>query len=220
MGYLDHAADEIAAFLAEGRRLAFVPFALHDHEGYGAKVRERLAPLGIEVTTVRADGSGAEAIGAADAVFVGGGNTFRLLDRLQRKHILDLIRKRSGGGMPYIGSSAGSVIAGPTIRTTNDMPIMQPASFDSLGLVPFQLNCHYLDVDPASTHMGETRETRLREFHEENDTTIVGLREGAILRVEGDDIRLRGNAGARIFVKGSEPAEHPPGADLSFLASR
>jgi len=116
--------------------------------------------------------------------------------------------------MPYIGSSAGSNVAGPTIRTTNDMPIVQPPSFDALGLVTFQLNPHYLDPDPSSKHMGETREERILQFLEENDTPVVGLREGAMLRIEHGETMLRGSSGARIFRKGLEPFEISPGARL------
>ena len=117
--------------------------------------------------------------------------------------------------MPYLGASAGTNIAAPTIRTTNDMPIVQPATFDALGLVPFQINPHYLDADPASRHMGETREERLREYLEENEAPVLGLREGAWLRVEGEAATLGGANGARLFRRGAEPVELPPGADLS-----
>jgi dipeptidase E len=131
--------------------------------------------------------------------------------------VLPLIRKRVAEGMPYTGASAGSNLACPTIRTTNDMPIVEPPSFDALGLVSFQINPHYLDPVPGSTHMGETRETRIREFHEENDLVVVGLREGAMLRVEGDLVELRGRAGARIFRPGQEPVEVVPVAEIQTL---
>jgi dipeptidase E len=119
--------------------------------------------------------------------------------------------------MVYSGASAGSNLACPTIKTTNDMPIVQPPSFDALSLVSFQINPHYLDPVPGSTHMGETRETRIREFHEENETTVVGLREGAILRVEGDSVLLEGLAGARVFRRGQEPVEVSPGTEIGPL---
>jgi dipeptidase E len=213
-GYLDHAMEAILLFLGSSRRIAFVPFALRDQAGYTSKARERFGREGVEVAGVSADAAGAAVIEAAEAVFVGGGNTFRLLDRLQRCGLLEAIRKRALGGMPYLGASAGSNIAAPTIKTTNDMPIVEPASFEALGLLPFQINPHYLDADPASRHMGETREDRLREYLEENETPVLGLREGAWLRVEGASLRLGGANGARIFRRGREPEEVPPEAAL------
>jgi len=215
--YLDHALGAILPFLGGARRLVFVPFALRDWTAYTAKVRERFAPAGIEVQGLTEDSGGSAALEKAEAVFVGGGNTFRLLDRLQRSGLLDILRQRAAAGMPYLGASAGTNIAAPTIRTTNDMPIVQPASFSALGLVPFQINPHYLDADPSSRHMGETREERLREFLEENDTPALALREGAWLRVEGDRARLEGANGARIFRRGAEPEEVAPGAALDHL---
>src|SRR4029077_1426690 len=183
-GYLDHVLREIDGFLGEIRRLVFVPFALKDQEGYGAKARGRLAAIGVEVATLTADEAGRGLAAGAEAFFTGGGNTFRLLKTLQDSGLLPILRERALAGAPYLGSSAGTNIAAPTIRTTNDMPIVEPASFEALGLVPFQINPHYLDPDPGSTHMGETREQRIREFHEENAAPVVGLREGAWLRIE------------------------------------
>jgi len=203
-GYLDHAEPFLREFLGERRRITFVPFAAHDHDAYVAKVRERLARMEIEV-------NGPESIDDTDAIFVGGGNTFRLLKTLYERNLLDVIRDRVRNGIPYVGSSAGSAIAAPTIMTTNDMPIVRPPSFDSLGFVPFQINCHYLDADPQSTHMGETRETRIREFHEENATPVLGLREGSMLRREADSLRLLGEKTARLFRAGQEPVEVAPG---------
>jgi dipeptidase E len=156
----------------------------------------------------------ARAIDHAPAIFVGGGNTFRLLKTLANARLLDAIRNRVLDGMPYAGASAGSNLACPTIRTTNDMPIVEPVSLNALNLVPFQINPHYLDSS-ASTHMGETRETRIMEFHEENAWPVVGLREGAMLRVEDDRIELRGRAGARIFRRGQDPVEVLPPKELS-----
>ncbi len=215
--YLDHAAEEIADLLAGVRRVLFVPFALRDHRAYWSKARERLGRLGLEVDRLEEGPEGRDLASSAEAVFVGGGNTFRLLHRLQRSGLLDDLRRRALAGAPYLGASAGTVIAAPTIKTTNDMPIVQPASLDALGLVPFQINCHYLDADPASTHMGETRETRLLEFLEENETAVVALREGAMLRLEGGAISLLGAAGARIFRRGAAPLEAAPGASLDDL---
>jgi dipeptidase E len=216
-GYLDHVLGEIDDFLGPVRHLLFIPFALKDREGYGARVRDRLAAIGVDVSTLTADEAGRRRVRAAEAVFTGGGNTFRLLKTLQAAKILPILRERGLGGMPYLGSSAGTNIAAPTIRTTNDMPIVQPASFKALGLVPFQINPHYLDADPSSTHMGETREQRLREFHEENEVPVVGLREGAWLRIEDGRATLGGTRGARIFRREEEPEERGTGDSLDDL---
>jgi dipeptidase E len=194
-----------------------VPFALRDWAAYTARARERFARAGIEVDAATADVHASGALEKAEAVFVGGGNTFRLLDRLQRSGLLEIMRRRAMAGMPYLGASAGTNIAAPTIKTTNDMPIVQPVGFSALGLVPFQINPHYIDADPSSRHMGETREERLREFLEENEIPVLALREGAWLRVEGDQATVEGTNGARIFRQGAEPAEVAPGAVLDDL---
>lgn len=215
-GFLDHVLEEIDGFLGEVRSLAFIPFAQKDREGAGGRVRDRLAAIGVEVAIVTADESGRKLLQSCEAAFTGGGNTFRLLKTLQDERMIPILAERGIAGMPYLGSSAGTNIATPTIRTTNDMPIVQPASFDAIGLVPFQINPHYIDAHLA-THMGETREQRLKEFHEENETVVVGLREGAWIRVEGDKATLGGANGARIFRPGQEPEERKSGADLSDL---
>lgn len=223
-GYLSHATDAVLGHLA-GRALTFVPYALADHETYTSTVREALAPHGIEVIGLHQHADPAAAVAAAEAVFVGGGNTFRLLAHLQAASLLDPLRERVRNGMPYMGASAGTNIAGPTIRTTNDMPIVQPTSFTALGLVPFQINPHYVDADPASTHNGETREQRLREFLEENDAAVLGLREGTWLHVSGDVARIGGTAvspraaGPAILVERALGAEEVSG-DVSALLSR
>lgn len=205
--YLDHPEPEIRSFLGARRRVAFVPFAAHDHSAYTAKIRERLGRMDLDVIAV-------DDLDRADAIFVGGGNTFRLLKTLYECDLLDAIRERVRAGLPYLGSSAGTVIAAPTMSTTNDMPIVQPQSFASLGLVPFQINPHYLDVDAQSTHKGETPEERIREFLEENSTPVVGLREGTMLRVEDDTTTLLGLRPARIFRRGHDPVEVEPRCTL------
>ena len=215
--YLDHAMADIRDFLGGVKRITFVPFALADHAAYTAKARERFAREGIEVTALSADRARTSGLEAAEAVFVGGGNTFRLLRALQATGHVEALRARVEAGMPYLGASAGTNIAAPTIRTTNDMPIVQPASFDALGLVPFQINPHYIDADAASRHMGETREERLREYLEENDRPVVGLREGAWLRREGGSLRLEGRNGARVFRRGADPENVAPGTSLDGL---
>jgi dipeptidase E len=219
-GYLDHAQTAIAELFRGARRVAFVPFAIADQAGYFDRARRRIQDLGLEAERVGEGAPGARAIDRADGIFVGGGNTFRLLDRLQRSGLVAPIIARVAGGMPYLGASAGTVIAAPTMMTTNDMPIVRPATFEALGLVPFQINCHYLDPDPASPHMGETRETRLREYLEENDTPVVGLREGTWLEVAGSGaalrVHLRGPLPARVFRRGADPIECPPDTALDM----
>jgi dipeptidase E len=219
--YLDHAETEIRRLLGGGSvRVAFVPYALYDRDAYEARARGRFAEMGYSLESVHAARRPSDVIDGAEAIFVGGGNTFRLLKSLYDWNLLDAIRKRVASGIPYIGSSAGSVVAGPTLKTTNDMPIVQPPSFEALGLVNFQINAHYLDPDPASTHMGETREVRLREFLEENDTPVAGIREGSMIAVDAVEVWLRGTTGARVFRRGAEPVEIVPGSSLAAFESR
>lgn len=216
-GYLDHAEAEICDFLGKTGHVLFVPFALHDRDGYAANARRRFEAMGFGLDSIHEAADMRQAVREAESVFIGGGNTFRLLQALYQEELLSLIKERAEGGMPYIGSSAGSVVACPTIGTTNDMPIVKPPSFKALGLVSFQINAHYLDPDPASTHMGETREERILQYLEENDTTVVGLREGAIIRMEHGTAVLKGSSGARVFRKGEQPIELSPGATLDGL---
>lgn len=219
-GYLDHAETEIRSFLGAVKRVLFVPFALHDRDGYTATAQKRFEKMGYELSSVHNASDPRQAVNDTDAVFIGGGNTFRLLKALYDFDLLDSIRERVAAGMPYTGSSAGSNVAAPTIKTTNDMPIVEPPSFNALGLVSFQINPHYLDPDPNSKHMGETREERLRQFLEENDTPVAGLREGAMLRIENGETILKGSTGARIFRKGFEAVETLPGANLNAFLNR
>jgi dipeptidase E len=215
-GYLDHAESEIRSFLGDAKRVLFVPYALFDQDKYATNAQQRFQKMGYELTSVHTAENPVTAVNETDAVFIGGGNTFRLLKALYEFDLIEAIRKRVSNGMPYIGSSAGSNVAAPTIKTTNDMPIVQPPSFNALGLVSFQINPHYLDPDPNSKHMGETREERIVQFLEENDTPVVGLREGAMLRIENGETILRGSTGARIFRKGMQPSEILPGARLDI----
>jgi dipeptidase E len=182
-GYLDHAETEIRDFLGRIERVLFVPFALHDRDAYAKRTRERFASLGYHLESIHQASDKQQAVRDGEAIFIGGGNTFRLLKDLYDFDLLSVMRERVESGMPYMGSSAGSNVAAPTIRTTNDMPIVEPPSLNALGLVPFQINPHYLDPDPNTTHMGETREERILQFLEENETPVVGLREGAMVRV-------------------------------------
>ncbi len=194
-----------------------MPYALFDRDKYAATAQRRFEKMSFALTSVHDAADPLQAINETDAVFTGGGNTFRLLKALYDHKLLDPIRRRVEGGMPYIGSSAGSNVAGPTIRTTNDMPIVEPPSFNALGLVSFQINPHYLDADPDSTHMGETREERIMQFLEENETPVIGLREGAVLRIEQGTTTLRGSSGARLFRKNQAPEEFTPGAQLDLI---
>jgi dipeptidase E len=190
---------------------------LHDRDDYAAKAKARFAAIGYSLESAHKIDNASKAVEQTDAIFIGGGNTFRLLKALQDLELLEPIRRKVKSGAPYIGSSAGSNVAGPTIKTTKDMPIVQPCSFDSLGLVPFQISPHYLDPDPNSTHMGETQEERILQFLEENETPVVGVREGAWLLIENGAVTLKGETGARIFRRGPPPVEAAPGAEISKL---
>jgi dipeptidase E len=203
-GYLDHPEPFMRVFLGDARRVAFVPFAAHDHDAYTARVRERLARMELDVISI-------DDLDRAEAIFIGGGNTFRLLKTLYNRDLLNPIRDRVRAGLPYLGASAGTVIAAPTMQTTNDMPIVEPPSFAALGLIDFQINPHYLDSDPQSTHRGETREERIREYLEENAGPVVGLREGSMIQVENGVTTLFGEKTARLFRRGEEPGEIEPG---------
>ena len=218
-GYLEHAAAEIQNFLGDKGRVLFIPFALADHDGYASRARQSFATMGHELVSLHDAVDKQQAVNDAEAIFIGGGNTFRLLKALYDFDVLELIKRRAVEGMPYIGSSAGSNVAAPTIRTTNDMPIVEPPSFNALGLVSFQINPHYLDPSPDSTHMGETREERILQFLEENETPVVGLREGAMLRIEEGSVMLKGSTGARIFRRDQSPTETLPGTNLNDLLS-
>jgi dipeptidase E len=216
-GYLDHVEVEIRNFLGDARKVLFFPFALHDCDAYAIKANERFAAMGSSLQSVHTVRDPRMAIEQTDAIFIGGGNTFRLLKALQDLELLDPIRHKVKSGAPYIGSSAGSNVAGPTIKTTKDMPVVQPRSFNSLDLVPFQISPHFQDPDPDSTHMGETQEERILQFLEENATPVVGVREGAWLLCENGNVILKGTTGARIFKRGAAPIEAKPGDNIVDL---
>lgn len=184
----------------------------------GGRTRRRLknayAKMGLSVTSIHDVSTLPRAVSEAEVIFVGGGNTFRLLKGLHDHDLLDPIRQRVAAGVPYIGSSAGSIVAYPTLKTTKDMPVVQPPSFEALGLVPFQISPHYLDPDPASTHMGETQEERIMQFLEENEVPVVGLREGSILLVREGAVVLKGPNSARIFRRGENAVEVFSGSNL------
>ena len=216
-GYLDHVEQQIKSFLGSARKVLFFPFALFERDSYVAKAKARFAAMGYSLETAHAVLDPHEAIEQTDAIFIGGGNTFRLLKALEDLDLLDPIRQKVKSGAPYIGSSAGANVAGPTIKTTKDMPIVQPRSFVSLALLPFQISPHFQDPDPDSRHMGETQEERIVQFLEENETPVVGIREGAWLVCENRAVTLRGEAGARIFRRGEVPVEAKPGDNIIDL---
>jgi dipeptidase E len=217
MGFLEHAADAIAATLGGRDRLLFVPFASGDHDTYTTTMRRAMAGLDVQVTSLHEVDDATRAVRDAEAVFVGGGNSFRLLRTLNRLGVLDVLRRAVTGGIPYLGASAGSNLVCPSIRTTNDMPIVEVPALTALGLIPFQLNPHYLDPDPRSAHQGETRPQRIEEFLDENDIPVLGLREGSWLQVSGQQAILSGASTGRLFRREAPPAEVPAGTDLSFL---
>lgn len=220
-GYLQHAMTPMRSLLGTIDRVTFIPHAAVTvtYDEYVAAVREALQPAGISVQSVHETDNPTAMLGEAKALVVGGGNTFRLLERLYAEKLIDFIAARCKAGVPYVGWSAGSNIACPTIMTTNDMPIIQPPRLTGMGLVPFQINPHYLDRNPNG-HQGETREQRINEFTELNrNVDVVGLREGSALRIEGSTIELIGNVSARTFRYGRAPREIRPGDSLSFLLS-
>jgi dipeptidase E len=214
----EHARPELEAFLAGTTTVHFIAHALHDRDAYAAAISEQLSTYGVRTIAVHRLEHPVAEIAEAKVVFVGGGNTFRLLAGLQQDGLLDPIRSRvQAGNLRYLGSSAGSNLAAPTIRTTNDMPIVAPRNFGAFGFLPFQINPHYLDADPQSTHMGETRALRIQQFLEENDVPVMGLREGAWLRRSGARLSLGGLTGAVLFRRGRPPAAYGEGGNLGFL---
>jgi dipeptidase E len=219
-GYLEYPQSEIKDFLgASVKRVLFVPYAsvIKTFDEYAEVVRAPFKAMGYELDSVHRFTNAQEAVRSASAIIIGGGNTFHLLRCLYENALVETIRERVLNGMPYIGWSAGSNVACPTIRTTNDMPIVEPPGLNALGLVPFQINPHYMDEHPAG-HQGETRAQRIAEFIEANrGVHVVGLREGSMLRVEGSTIRLRGTLQARVFISGEEAGEYKPEDSLEFL---
>ena len=219
-GYLEHAEAHIRAFLGTAvTRVLFVPYAAVriTFDEFTAMVAQRFTAMGYAVDPIHRERSPKAAVRKAQAIVVGGGNTFQLLATLHAKRLVEAIRARVRGGAPYIGWSAGANVACPTMRTTNDMPIVEPKSLKAAGLVRFQINPHYLDTHPEG-HGGETREERLLEFIAANPGVFVaGLREGSILRVEEGHIALIGEKPVRIFLHGRAPWEVGRKGDLQFL---
>ena len=222
--YLEYLMPTLETFFSGCQSLLFIPYARPggmSHDDYTDRVRTAFAKVNLKVDGLHefeSRGIGtAEAIQKAEAIFTGGGNTFLLVAQLYKYKVMDVLAETIKKGTPYLGTSAGSNITGLTMQTTNDMPIIYPPSFQTLGLIPFNLNPHYLDADLQSKHMGETRETRIREFHQFNSVPVLGLREGSWLSVLGDQIVLKGQLKARLFRQGQEAEELESGSDLSFL---
>jgi len=220
-GYLEYAKEHICEFLHSHKitKVLFVPFALRKQDDYANKARTPFTEWGFEFDSIHLSEDKVSAVKSAQAIFIGGGNTFQLLKSLYDFNLIEAIRKRVlEDGMPYIGSSAGTNVSTYSINTTNDMPIVHPPSFEALQLVPFNINPHYQDADPNSTHKGETREERIVQYHEiPGVPPVLALREGSILHVEGPKATLRGQFHARLFIQGKETKECEPNADFSFL---
>ena len=221
--YLDYPKHEIQKFLGEKVVTAlFIPYAAvtFSFDQYESKVEERFAEIGHHISSIHHFIDPVEAIEKAEAIVVGGGNTWQLVRMMHDNRLMDAIREKIEQGTPYIGWSAGSNVACPTLQTTNDMPVVDPKGFDCMGMVPFQINPHYLDANPAG-HGGETREQRIEEFLEVNpEITVVGLREGTMLKCENNSLKMIGSRKARIFKKGIPPEELSENDDFSFLLNR
>ncbi|MBD3724502.1 MAG: dipeptidase PepE [Flavobacteriaceae bacterium] len=215
--YLEYLLSELTIHFENTNKIIFIPFARPSgisHDEYTNKVREAFSKINKTVKGLHEFENPIEAIKNAKGIFTGGGNTFLLVSELYRTKVIDALEQKLKTGTPYLGTSAGSNICGLTMGTTNDMPIVYPPSFRTLGMVPFNINPHYLDPDNNSTHMGETRETRINEFHKFNPQPVIGLREGSWLDVKGNNIILKGNLTARWFVTGKDPIELEPETNI------
>lgn len=219
-GYLEYLLPELSLHFNNASTVVFIPYARPSgisHDEYTEKVQQAFSKINIKVKGLHEFEDPKEALKQAEGIFTGGGNTFLLVTQLYRYDLMTLLAETLKKGTPYLGTSAGSNITGLTMQTTNDMPIIYPPSFQTLGMIPFNLNPHYLDPDSNSTHMGETRETRIKEFHQFNTLPVLGLREGSWLEVKKDAITLKGSLKARLFRQNQEPEELESGSDLSFL---
>lgn len=216
-GYLEYLLPALEVLFRDVETITFIPYARPggiSEDEYTAIAAKGLAPLGKKVVGLHTWDDPVKGLDEAEALFTGGGNTFLLVHKLYQGGVMEKLRKCIFAGTPYLGTSAGSNITGLSMQTTNDMPIIHPPSFKTLGAIPFNLNPHYLDPLEGSTHMGETRETRIKEFHKLSHIPVVGLREGSWLEVKGDAIVLRGPLSARIFEHGKDPYEMSPGSEV------
>lgn len=218
--YLEYLLPALQSHFKNCKTLLFIPYARPSgisHDDYTQKVSEAFAKINISVKGLHEFEDVQDALKNAEGIFTGGGNTFLLVTQLYRHNIMQLLAETVKNGTPYLGTSAGSNICGLSMQTTNDMPIIYPPSFQTLGLIPFNLNPHYLDPDLQSKHMGETRETRIKEFHAFNAIPVLGLREGSWLEVKGEKITLKGSLKARLFKQNQNPEELETESDLSNL---
>ncbi|MAO11540.1 MAG: dipeptidase PepE [Flavobacteriaceae bacterium] len=218
--YLDYLTQPLTELFSETDEILFIPYARPSgisHDEYTEKASEAFEKLNKKVVGLHTFKDPVTAIKEASGIFTGGGNTFVLVNSLYKNQVMEPLREAIFNGTPYLGTSAGSNICGVNMKNTNDMPIVYPPSFKTLGVIPFNVNAHYLDPDPTSKHMGETRETRIKEFHTQNTIPVVGLREGSWLRVKGSSIVLEGEHSARIFKQGKKPIEVETSTSLSQL---
>ena len=219
-GYLEYLLPELSIHFKNCKTILFIPYARPSgitHEEYTQKAAMAFAKINIAINGINEFDNPIEAIKNAEGIFTGGGNTFLLVTQLYKNNVLSTLTEVIKQGTPYLGTSAGSVICGLSMQNTNDMPIIYPPSFQTLGLIPFNINAHYLDPDTQSKHMGETRETRIKEFHSFNTIPVLGLREGSWLDVKGDTIILKGNLKARLFSQNKTALEIEANSDLSNL---
>lgn len=217
--YLDYLETEMKELFQNTDTVFFIPYARPggiSYDAYTAKAADAFEKIGKKLIGIHTLKDPIDAVTEAGGIFTGGGNTFVLVKTLYEHKLIEHLRKAIFNGLPYMGSSAGSNICGVSMRNTNDMPIVYPPSFKTLGVIPFNINPHYLDPDPSSEHMGETRETRIQEFHSQNSIPVVGLREGSRIRVKEGRFILKGSLSARIFEKDKKPYEVEPGTNLKF----
>ena len=218
--YLEYLLPELQLHFQNCNTILFIPYARPggiSHEEYTAMVGLAFAKINKKVIGIHEFEDAAEAIKNAEGILTGGGNTFVLVSQLYKNNVMEILSEVVKNGTPYLGTSAGSNICGLTMQTTNDMPIVYPPNFKTLGLIPFNLNPHYLDPDTSSKHMGETRETRIKEYHAFNAVPVLGLREGSWLDVKGDSITLKGDLTARLFRQNQIPEELETVTDLNFV---
>ena len=218
--YLEYLLPELKIHFKNCKNLLFIPYARPSgisHEEYTQKTAQAFAKIDINIKGIHEFEDPAFAIKQAEGIFTGGGNTFLLVSQLYQHKIMTVLKETLENGTPYLGTSAGSNIGGLSMQTTNDMPIIYPPSFQTLGLIPFNLNVHYLDKDTQSTHMGESRETRINEFHQFNNFPVLGLKEGSWLEIKNNTIILKGGLTAKLFRKNREVIEIEPYSNLDFI---